>query len=93
MLMEETKKKRFEARVTTATHEILTRAAMIQGRTMTDFVIAAARAAAERAIAQHQMIQISLIDQKRFAAALLDPPPIAPALARAAESHRQLESS
>lgn len=35
-------------------------------------------------------IQLSLADQERFAAALIDPPPIAPALKRAAELHREL---
>lgn len=35
-------------------------------------------------------IQLSLADQERFAAALIDPPPISPALKRAAELHREL---
>ncbi len=93
MLMEESKKKRLEARVAPETYEILARAAKLQGRTMTGFVVAAAREAAERAIAQYQVIQISISDQERFAAALLNPPPVAPALERAAELHRQIESS
>ena len=93
MLMENSKKKRIEARVTPETYEILARAAKLQGQTMTGFVVSAAREAAERAIAQYQLIQVSLSDQERFAAALLNPPPVAPALERAAELHRQIESS
>lgn len=93
MLMEESKKKRLEARVAPETYEILARAAKLQGRTMTAFVVAAAREAAERTIAQYQVIQISISDQERFASALLNPPPIAPALERAAGLHRQIESS
>ena len=93
MLMEDSKKKRFEARVAPETYEILARAAKLRGQTMTGFVVSAAREAAERAIAQYQLIQVSLSDQERFASALLNPPPVAPALERAAELHRQIESS
>ena len=45
---------------------------------------------AEMAIAQHDKIQLTVEEQKRFADALLNPPPIAPALKRAAELHRKL---
>lgn len=66
------------------------RAAEIQGRSISDFVVAAAKDAAERAIERAQIVQLSLADQERLANALLAPAPTAPALDRAFEAHREL---
>ena len=74
---------RLEARISTDLHWMLKRAAEIQGRTMTDFVVAAVQAAAQHAIEEAEVIRLSRADQKRFAQALLSPPPPAPALERA----------
>lgn len=43
---------RLEARISTDLHAMLKRAAELQGRTMTDFVVAAVQDAAQRAIEQ-----------------------------------------
>jgi len=59
------------------------RAAERQGRTMTDFVVAAVQEAAQHAIEQAEVIRLSLADQECFAQALLSPPPLTPALQRA----------
>ena len=64
-------------------HSMLKRAAELQGRTMTDFVVAAVQDAAHRAIEQAEVIRLSLADQECFAQALLSPPQPAPALERA----------
>ena len=74
---------RLEARITTDLHAMLKRAAELQGRTMTDFVVAAVQDAAQRAIEQAEVIRLSLADQECFAQALLSPPQPAPALERA----------
>ena len=74
---------RFEARITPDLHSMLKRAAELQGRTMTDFVVSAAQAAAQVAIEQAEVIRLSLADQACFAQALLSPPKPAPALERA----------
>ena len=74
---------RLEARISTDLHSLLKRAAELQGRTMTDFVVAAVQDAAQRAIEQAEVIRLSLADQECFAQALLTPPPTAPALERA----------
>lgn len=74
---------RLEARVSTELHGMLKRAAELQGRTMTDFVVEAVQAAAQRAIEQAEVVRLSLADQECFAQALLSPPPPAPALERA----------
>ncbi|AVB17716.1 MULTISPECIES: DUF1778 domain-containing protein [Pseudomonas syringae group] len=74
---------RLEARISTDLHSMLKRAAELQGRTMTDFVVSAVQDAAQRAIEQADVIRLSMADQECFAQALLSPPQPAPALKRA----------
>jgi uncharacterized protein (DUF1778 family) len=74
---------RLEARITTELHGQLKRAAELQGRTMTDFVVAAVQEAARQAIEQADIVRLSVADQACFAQALLAPPQPAPALERA----------
>ena len=81
---------RLEARISTELHAMLKRAAEIQGRTMTDFVVSAVQEAAQRAIEQAEVIRLSQADSRRFAEALLSPPPPTPALERAFERRRTL---
>lgn len=81
---------RLEARISTDLHGLLKRAAELQGRTMTDFVVTAVQDAAERAIAQAGLVRLSLADQQRFADALLEPPAPAPALQRAFKRRAKL---
>ena len=69
---------------------MLKRAAEIEGRTLTDFVVAAASAAARKTIEDVEMIRLSVADQQRFADALINPQPLAPAMTRAIEHHRRL---
>ncbi len=81
---------RLEARISTDLHGMLKRAAELQGRTMTDFVVAAVQAAAQRAIEEAEVIRLSRADQERFAQALLSPPAPTPALERAFARRSQL---
>ena len=81
---------RLEARISTDLHSMLKRAAELQGRTMTDFVISAVQDAAQRAIEQAEVIRLSLADQERFAQALLSSLQPTPALKRAFASRRKL---
>jgi uncharacterized protein (DUF1778 family) len=74
---------RLEARISTDLHAMLKRAAELQGRTMTDFVVAAVQDAAQRAIEQAEVVKLSLADQEFFAQTLLSPPKPSPALKRA----------
>ncbi len=81
---------RLEARISAELHATLKQAAALQDRTLTDFVIAAAQEAAQRAIEQARVIRLSMADQERFARALLSPPKPKPALARAFARRRKL---
>ena len=81
---------RLEARISSDLHALLKRAAELQGRTMTDFVVAAVQDAAQRAIEQAEVVRLSLTDQESFAQALMSPPKPAPALKRAYARRRKL---
>lgn len=81
---------RLEARISPELHQLAKRAAEVQGRTLTDFVVAAVQDAAQRAIEQSQVIRLSLSDQEAFAQALLSPPALSPALRRAIARHDAL---
>lgn len=81
---------RLEARISAELHASLKRAAEIEGRTMTDFVVSAVQAAAQRAIEQSGVIRLSRADQECFAAALLSPPKPTAALKRAFARRKKL---
>jgi uncharacterized protein (DUF1778 family) len=63
------------------------RAAELEGRSVSDFVVAAAQAAAHRTIEETQIIRLSVKDQVRFVDLLLNPPELSPALERARKAH------
>ena len=81
---------RLEARLPPETHALLKRAAEIQGRSLTDFVVTAAQEAATRVVDDAGVVRLAISDQERFADALLNPRPPVPAMDRARERHRAL---
>lgn len=88
-MKQQTRTERVQARTTPDTMAVLKRAAAIQGRSVSDFVIATATEEAQRTIEAAQFVSLSADDQERFAQALIDPPAPAPALVRAARRHDQ----
>lgn len=88
--MTQTRSARIEARTTPDTLAMVGRAAELQGRSVSAFVIAAAEQAARRTIEDEQIIRLAAADQVRFVAALRTPAPPAPAMLRAHEHHRRL---
>jgi len=85
-----TRSARLEARISPDALAIVKRAAEIQGRSVSDFVVAAAHEAAQKAIAESQIIRLSVDDQRAFAQSLVNPPDPAPALRRASDIYRRL---
>jgi len=81
---------RLEARLPNDVHALLKRAAKIEGRTLTDFVVSAAREAACRIIEATEIIRLSADDQRQIAEAILNPPEPAPALKKAFQQRREL---
>ncbi len=90
MPQEPSRTARIEARIAPDALAVVKRAAEIQGRSLSDFVVAAAQEAANRTIEETQIIRLSVEDQRAFAEAILHPPEPTPALLRAAEAHRRL---
>jgi uncharacterized protein (DUF1778 family) len=83
------KSARLEARITPNLQALLKRAAEIDGRSVTDFVVSAVQEAAERRIEQAQVMRLSLDDQEAFVNAILNPPEPTAALKRAFQRHRE----
>jgi len=87
MTRNSTRTARLEARISPEVLAIVKRAAELQGRSISDFVVAAAQEIAHRTIEETNVIRLSLEDQRRFVDLLLNPPAPAPALQRAAKAH------
>jgi uncharacterized protein (DUF1778 family) len=81
---------RLEARITREALAVVRRAAEIQGRSVSDFVVAAAQEVAQKAVTEIEVIRLSREAQEKFVELLLNPPEPAPALKRAFERHRAM---
>lgn len=81
---------RIAARITPDALAIILRAAEIEGRSISDFVVAAATETASRTIEEAGVIHLSVEAQRRFAAWLLNPLKPTPALRRAFQRRRKL---
>jgi uncharacterized protein (DUF1778 family) len=66
---------RLEARLPVSVYATVKRAAELQGRSITDFVVGAAHDAARKAIEEEEIIRLCAEDQLQFAQSLIDPPP------------------
>lgn len=87
-----TRSQRVEARIAPDALAVVRRAAEIQGRSVSDFLVAAAIKDAHRTIEETQLIRLSVEDQQSFAEMLINPPPLAPAMKRAMKAHKRLIS-
>lgn len=91
--MQVAKQARLEARIAPSTLALVRRAAEIQGRSLSDFVVAAAEDLARKTIEQSHILSLSMEDQERFAKALIEPPALSPAMLRAKDAHAGLIES
>ena len=71
-----TRAERLEARITAEQKSLIDRAAALQGRTVTDFVLTAVQDAARRAIEAHHQLELSVRDSQAFVDALLNLKPV-----------------
>jgi uncharacterized protein (DUF1778 family) len=92
MAQEPVRTARIEARIAPDALAIVKRAAEIQGRSVSDFVVAAAQEAAQRTIERTEIIRLSVEGQRAFAEAILNPPKRSAGLKKAAKAHRRLIS-
>lgn len=80
---------RLEARLSPEVKALVQRAADLEGRTITDFVVASVRAEAYRVIEQHTILKLSLEDSQDFVNALLNPPQPNAVLEAAAKRYKK----
>lgn len=69
---------------------VVKRAAEIQGRSVSDFVVSAAQEAAQRTIEETAIIRLSIEDQLALAEAILNPPEPNEALRKAADAYKRV---
>jgi uncharacterized protein (DUF1778 family) len=84
------KMERIEARVNGETKALCQEAANLEGRTLTDFIVASAVESARRVIRERELIDLSQRDRKAFVASLLNPPSPNPRLRDAARYYEQV---
>jgi uncharacterized protein (DUF1778 family) len=84
------KSSRLDARITPELRQQLRRVADVQGRSVSDYVSATLLAAVQKDIADMEVIRLSREASERFAAILIDPPDLSPAMQRAFEHRRRL---
>jgi len=80
---------RFDARLNEEQKVLIQKAADLQGRTMTDFVLHSAETAAERTIEERTMLILSAREAEAFVDAILHPPQPGPVLRAAARHYKK----
>ena len=83
------KSERLEARISPENKELFQRAADIQGRTLTDFVVSSLISAANQIIQENEIMVLSRKDQEIFVEALLNPPEPSEKLRLAAQRYKK----
>jgi uncharacterized protein (DUF1778 family) len=81
---------RVEARISPDALAVVKRAAEIQGRSVSEFIVDAAQEAAHRTIEETTISRLSVEDQRLIMESLLNPPEPNEALRRAFEARRKL---
>jgi uncharacterized protein (DUF1778 family) len=82
--------RRLEARVTAEQKTLIERAAALQGRTVTDFVLTSVQSAARQAIEEHNQLRLSVRDSQARVEALIKPKPVNARLRETVRRYRKL---
>jgi uncharacterized protein (DUF1778 family) len=80
---------RFDARLNAEQKLLIQRAADLEGRTMTDFVLHSAQAAAEKTIQDRAILVLTARDAETFVNSILNPPEPGPVLRAAARQYKR----
>jgi len=81
---------RLEARITADQKALIQRAAELEGRSVTDYVVSSVQDAAKRTVEAHEVIVLSATESRAFVDALLNPPPVNPRLRDSVQRYRAL---
>ena len=79
---------RLEARITIEQKALIQRAADLEGRSLTDYVVSTVQDAARRTVEAHDVMVLSAAQSRAFVDALLDPPPLDDRLVDSIRRHR-----
>lgn len=71
-----TRGERLEARITADQKALIQRAAELEGRSVTDYVVSSVQDSAKRTVEAHDVIVLSAAESRAFVDALLHPPPV-----------------
>ncbi len=88
--IDRTRSERLEARITTDQKALIQRAAELEGRSVTDYVVSSVQDAAKRTVEAHDLMVLSAAESRAFVDALLDPPPISDRLRDSVRRHRAM---
>ncbi|MFM2119350.1 MAG: hypothetical protein RL722_818 [Pseudomonadota bacterium] len=81
---------RVEARIAPEVLDLVRRAAELQGRSVSDFLVSAALKDAQKTLEEASLLRLCAEDQQAFAELLLNPPAPTPAMKRAVAAHDEL---
>ena len=81
---------RFDARLNQEQKVLIQKAADLEGRTMTDFVLRSAQAAAERTLQERTMLILSARETELFVDAILNPADPNPVLRSTARRYKRI---
>ena len=90
MSRESNRTARIEARIAPEALAVVKRAAELQGRSLSDFLVDSAVSMAQKTIEETSLIRLAVEDQRAIAAALSNPAPLEPAMERAIDRYRTL---
>ena len=65
---------RLEARVTREQKQLIEQAAELEGRSITDFIVASTQSAARQVIQERELLKLGARDREVFVRALMNPP-------------------
>jgi len=86
------KAERLEARVTREQKHLIQRAAELEGRSITDFLVASAQSAAKQVIQEREVLRLTAKEREVFVQALMNPAPPTEKLRRAVRQYKETVS-
>lgn len=84
------KKARLEARITQEQKDLVIKAASIQGRSLTDFIVSTVTETAKNIVEKNTIMELSKKDSELFVSKILEPPQPSAKLKQAAQEYQRL---
>jgi uncharacterized protein (DUF1778 family) len=81
---------RLEARISVEHKELFKKAAMLQGQSLTDFIVSCIFQEASRIVQEHETLMLSERDRRLFVETMLNPPKPTGVMRKAVQRHQKL---